>query len=65
MTALTNSTALLMAAYQQHIEQFGIKNSYYNPKTGLTHIGNIKVDLQDGKLSIEGDGSGIFRCDLV
>ena len=52
---LENPTTLLMAAYQQHIKQFGEKQSFFDAKTGITHIGNLKIKEEDSKVIIEGD----------
>jgi hypothetical protein len=44
-----------MAAYQQHIAQFGDKQAVFDVKTGLTRIGNLSIKEEGGKLIISGD----------
>ncbi|MDA7742570.1 hypothetical protein N8865_03055, partial [Francisellaceae bacterium] len=51
-----NATAILMGAYQQHIQQFGgVGQVTYDPKTNVHSIGQIKIAQEGSKLSIEGD----------
>ena len=52
---LQNPTCLLMAAYQQHMAQFGIKHAVFDAKTGVTHIGHLELKEEGGKLLVSGD----------
>jgi hypothetical protein len=44
-----------MASYQQHLKQFGEKQAIFDPKTNVTHIGQLKITEDNGKINIEGD----------
>ena len=52
---LENPTAILMASYQQHLKQFGEKHATFDPQTNITHIGQLNIKEENGKISIEGD----------
>ena len=43
-----------MASYQQ-VKQFGEKQAYFDPKTKLTHIGQLNIKEEGSKIIIEGD----------
>ena len=44
-----------MASYQQHIKQFGEKLAFFDPQTKLTHIGQLRIQEEGGKVIIDGD----------
>ena len=46
---------ILMNTYNQHISQFGKHQRHYDPETGVTSIGSLELQLDNGKLVISGD----------
>ncbi len=52
---IENPTALLMAAYQQTMQQFGLQQMIFDPKTQLSTIATLSIKNDEGKLTIEGD----------
>ncbi len=51
-----NATAILMGAYQQHIQQFGgVGQVTFDPENQVHTIGEIKIKQEGSQILIEGD----------